>query len=317
MQIASLIWEMPGKVDSPTVTSLRGINGRIWERMMRKSSVILIGGFFLAALWAGALRASGQTGNDNQHIVAVSIADPSSSSAAAIQPAGNTNQQTSIRPFSTLGISGNMSLLGVGVQAATPLSMRTNLRVGFNTLGFSQTFVSDGINYAGTLTLRSFDTLLDWYPFKGSFHVSPGAMLYNGNQIKANASVAGGAFFTLNSAGYLSSVATPVTGNGQLKFNPVAPMVLAGWGNVVPRTKRFSIPFEVGTVFQGSPQTSLNLNGDVCNLNGTNCRAISSDKTVLANIQAQQTKLSNDVSAFKYYPVMSVGFAYRFGFFGR
>jgi len=177
-----------------------------------------------------------------------------------------------------------------------------------------------GFTYAGTLTLRSFDTLLDWYPFNGSFHISPGALLYNGNQFKANASVAGGNSFTLNGTPYFSDSTTPVTGTGSLKFNPVAPMVLAGWGNLAPRSKHFSIPFEAGAVFQGSAHTVLNLAGNVCEEypNEASCEPISSNPgNIQSNILAQQTKLSNDVSAFKYYPVISVGFAYRFSLGSR
>ena len=61
-----------------------------------------------------------------------------------------------------------------------------------NFFRYSTTFDNDGISYAATLQLRSFDALLDWYPFNGSFHISPGAMLYNGNQLKGNTSVASG-----------------------------------------------------------------------------------------------------------------------------
>ena len=89
-------------------------------------------------------------------------------------------------------------------------------------------------------------------------------------------------------------------------------MVLVGWGNVVPRSKHFSVPVEAGAVFSGAPHTLLNLTGDVCAPDGTNCRAISSDTTVQSNILAQQRKFNNEVNSYKVLPVISVGFAYRF-----
>lgn len=227
------------------------------------------------------------------------------------QPA-TPNPGTSIRPFSTVGVGVKMSMLGPGVQIATPLSQRINLRFGFNMFNYNRTFDNDGISYRGQLNWRSAETHFDWFPFGGAFHLSPGALIYNGNQITANASVPGGSDFTLNHVGYTSDPTNPVTGTGKLDFVKAAPMLLAGWGNLVPRTKHFGVPFEFGVVFQGTPRTVLNLTGNACDPGGNNCRAISSDPTIQANIQAQQTKISNDVKPFKYYPIISIGFGYKF-----
>ena len=46
-------------------------------------------------------------------------------------------------------------------------------------------FEDDGITLDATLTLRSASAHLDWFPFGGGFHLSPGVMLYNGNQMNA------------------------------------------------------------------------------------------------------------------------------------
>jgi hypothetical protein len=287
---------------------------------MRTISFVVSGVLTLSAFWFGTLSTSAQNGTNSQAVSCVAIADSaldrdsSSSSGTGVTPAivNAAPAATSIRPFSSVGIGAKVSLLGIGVEGATPLSSRTNLRGGINLLSYGTTFNTDGVNYAATLQLRSVDALLDWYPFKGSFHVSPGAMLYNGNQLKANTSVPAGESFSLNDAYYMSAPSNPVGGNASLKFGAAAPMVLIGWGNLVPRTKHISIPVEIGTVFSGAPHTLLNLTGNVCNLDGTNCRTISSDPTVQGNITAQQAKFNKDVNAFTIYPVISIGFAYRF-----
>jgi hypothetical protein len=116
---------------------------------------------------------------------------------------------------------------------------------------------------------------------------------------------------------YMSAPGNSVGGNASMKFSPAAPMVLAGWGSLVPHNKHFSVPFEAGGVFSGAPHTSLNLTGNVCNPDGTNCRAISSDPTVQSNILAQQTIFNNDISALKVYPVISIGVAYKFSIGSR
>jgi hypothetical protein len=121
------------------------------------------------------------------------------------------------------------------MEAATPLAGRLNLRGGFNLFGYDRTFHKDGVTYAGQLQFRSAEAHVDWFPFGRSFHVSPGALIYNGNQVSANASVAGGQSFTLNSTSYLSDPADPVTGNGKISFAKGGPMLTVGFGNLVPR----------------------------------------------------------------------------------
>jgi hypothetical protein len=287
---------------------------------VRNKPLVAFGVFTLAALWSNHFPASGQSGANSQGSSDVAIADSapdhsSSSAGSAIVTSAITNptpSAASVHPFSSVGVGATFSSLGIGFEAATPLSRSTDVRAGMNLLGYSTTFSNSGINYDATLQLRSVDALLDWYPFRGSFHVSPGAMLYNGIQLKANTSVAAGEYFSLNNAGYISAPGDPVGGNASLKFGPAAPMVLAGWGSLVPHNKHFSIPFEAGFVFSGAPHTLLNMTGNVCNPDGANCRAISSDPTVQSNILAQQKIFNNDVSEFKVYPVISIGFAYRF-----
>jgi hypothetical protein len=252
--------------------------------------------------------ATGSAGNG-----ASDTAQPANTSAApAVEQTPAPPQKTQV-PGSHVGVGVKVSLLGVGVEAATPITYRTNLRVGFNAFGYSRGFSNDGINYNADLTFRSFETHFDWFPFAGRFHLSPGLMVYNGNQIKANAAVASGQQFTLGGTSYTSDSTNPITGTGKIGFNKVAPTFLLGWGNLLPRSnKHFSIPFEFGVLFQGSPQATLNLTGNACDANGLGCHNIATDTTFQNNVLAQQNKLNSDMSFFKVYPVISLGFGYKF-----
>jgi hypothetical protein len=215
-------------------------------------------------------------------------------------------------PFSAVGVGVKISPLGPGVEVATPLGYGFNVRGGFNMFTYGRSFTNNGVSYDAQLQLRSAELHLDWFPFRGAFHLSPGALIYDGNQLTANASVPASTTFTVNHVTYESDPADPVTGTPKLDFMKAAPMITAGWGNLVPRTKHISVPFEFGLVFQGSPRVALNLAGSICNTDGTNCRAISSDSTVQSNIQAQQNKYSSDVSVLKVYPIISIGVGYKF-----
>jgi hypothetical protein len=211
------------------------------------------------------------------------------------------------RPFQ-MGVGLKVSSLGLGLETATSLSRHFNVRAGINGLNYSPNFNSDGVKYAGTLALRSAETHLDWFPFANGFHVSPG-LLYNDNGISANASVPAGQTFTLNHVSYVSST---VAGTGRLQFNKFDPSLLLGWGNLVPRRKHFSVSFEAGAAYQGIPRTTLGLGGNVCDPTGAFCRGIASDPTVQSNVVAEQYKINRSLTAFRFYPIVSLGFGYRF-----
>ena len=222
-------------------------------------------------------------------------------------------QTESDKPFSRLGIAVKASLLGAGVEAATPLTPCTNLRVGFNMFSYDRGFNKDGVAYAGQLRFLSIEAHYDWFPFEGSFHLSPGALVYNGNQIAADASVPGGNPFTLNNTTYSSDPSDPINGTGKVDFVKAGPMFTVGWGNLLPRNHRhFSVPVELGVIYTGAPRTTLNLRGSACDATGLNCSSTSSYPAFQANVQAEQDKLNKDISAFKFYPVISVGFGFNF-----
>ncbi len=215
----------------------------------------------------------------------------------------------------SFGIGLTASTLGAGVQAAVSVSKYSNVRGGFNAFNYTDNFTKDGVNYSGTLKLRSAQVTYDQYfPHLGGFHISPGALIYDDNSGNATANVPGGQSFTLGSTTYYSSSTNAVNGNGAITFSKAAPMVLFGFGNLLPRSKRhFGVNFEAGVVFQGSPNAKLNLAGSSCLINATTgCVNAATDPGVQSNVQSEQTKLNNDLSPFKYYPVISIGFSYKF-----
>ena len=209
------------------------------------------------------------------------------------------------------GIGVKTSFLGVGAEVATRVTHHTNARAGFNILGYSRSFSKDGINYGGHLSFRTVEAHYDIYPWAGNFHISPGVLAYMANPVTGNAVVPGNQSFTLGGQTYYSDPSAPVTANGKMNFNQVSPTATIGWGNLVRRNKRFSIPVEIGAAFQGSPKTTLNLTGNVCNVPGILCVS-TSNSTVQSNVVAEQTKINKSLSAFKVYPIISVGFGYKF-----
>jgi hypothetical protein len=214
------------------------------------------------------------------------------------------------------GVGLTAGSLGAGIQGAVSVTKYSNIRGGFNDFSYSDSFTKDGINYNGTLKLRSAQVTYDQY-FKhlGGFHISPGALIYDANAGNATANIPAGQTFTLGSQTYYSSAASPVNGAGAVTVAKAAPMVLLGFGNLLPRSQRhFGVSFEAGVVFQGSAKAALSLGGTSCLVNATTgCVNTATDPNVQANLQSEQTKLNNDLAPFKYYPVVELGISYKFG----
>jgi hypothetical protein len=213
---------------------------------------------------------------------------------------------------SRVGIGLKISTLGVGIEAAVPVMAKFNVRGGANFFQYKRAITNDGIHYDGQLKFRSAEAHLDWFPF-GAFHVSPGVLFYNGNQLTANASVPGGQTFTLSGTTYESDPSAPVSGTGKLDFVKVSPSIMVGLGSLIPRSGRhYSFLFEVGGAYQGAPRVALNLAGGVCDTTGTLCRSVASDPTVQANVVAQQQKIRNDIYPYRFFPVVSLGVGFNF-----
>jgi hypothetical protein len=213
-----------------------------------------------------------------------------------------------------IGIGVKISLLGIGIEAATPLSRRINLRGGANFLNYNRDFNNDGIHYDGQLSFRSGEAHLDWYPV-GAFHISPGVLFYNGNKVTANASVPSGQTFTLGGTQYQSDPtgANPVAGTGQLTWPKAAPSILVGFGNLLPRNGRhFGFNFEVGGEYMGAPTATLNLQGTACNTSNGVCANAATDPGIQSSIQSQEQKINHDLSPFKFFPQVSLGFGINF-----
>jgi len=241
--------------------------------------------------------------------------DPNSSATSAESPAPvqppapimNTDQ-------GRVGAGVKVSLYGIGGEVAVRVTHHTNVRAGFNAISYSRNFDKDGISYAGQLNFKTFEAHYDYFPWAKSFHISPGVLVYAADPITATASAPAGSHFTLGGVDYYSSAADPITGTGKIKFNQAAPTVTVGWGNLVSRKegKHFTVPFEVGVAFQGSPKASLSLAGTACDSTGTFCQNAATDPTIQSNIVSEQTKVNNSMSFFKVYPIISIGFGYKF-----
>ena len=216
-------------------------------------------------------------------------------------------------PLPRFGIAVNIGTLGAGIEAATAVHRRLNIRGGFSYFSYSLSgTTNDNLGYNGSLRLESGEALVDFFPVRW-FHLSGGALLYDGFQGKGTVDVPGGQSLTLNGVKYYSSAANPITGTGNIVTQKAAGVVLFGFGNMLPRNQHhFSVTSDFGVAFQGSPTTTLNLIGSTCATPTSGCAPISAQPSVQANILAEQTKINKDLKPFNFYPILRISFGYKF-----
>ena len=247
-------------------------------------------------------------------------------SHGSVMPAPSVSEP-SARPFSKVSLGGGISPLGIQLSMSTNLNQHLNLRTSTNLFSYSTDFTASGIDARAKLNMKSVGTSVDIYPFHKGFRVSPGLLFYNGNQVTADASVAGGTSFTLNDQTYYSARAnsttgaTPVNGNALLNLHTTNPAftITTGWGNTVPRKGHWSFPFEAGVALTGAPSVKVNLGGWACyDQAQTLCTDINSKTDPIAlqiqsNLAVQVDKWTRDIEPLRTYPIASFGVAYSFG----
>jgi hypothetical protein len=218
------------------------------------------------------------------------------------------------QPLPRLGVAFSAGTLGFGVQAATAVLHRANVRVGFNFFNYNlPTFNKDGTKYTGSLDLRSFEAEFDYYLVWG-IHISPGGLLYDGNKVQANASIPNGNTFTLGGVQYAAQ--GDITGTGNLPLNRASPFLKIGFGNLLPRNHRhLTFNFDMGAVFQKPPQVGMSLVGLACQGSSNTCSTpvnVATDPTVLANIASEEAKINKNLKFFRYYPIISMSIGWKF-----
>jgi len=217
-----------------------------------------------------------------------------------------------VSPFSSLAIGFKADTLGLGVEFATPMAYRINLRTSINFFAFNDPFSIDGVNYDARLHFKSSETTVDWFPRgEGGLHISPG-ILYLKNSLSAPASVGPGQTFVLGSQTFINSVDDPVSGTSSVVYTrKFAPMLLIGYGNIIPRSHRhLSFPVEFGVAYTGAPQISVALGGTACTTDG--CVNFATNAEAQKFLKQEINILNEDLKKFPVFPILSMGVAYHF-----
>ena len=223
-----------------------------------------------------------------------------------------------IRPFSAVAVALKVGSGGVGLDVATPLAQRLNLRTGASFFSYSPNLTVDGLNIAGTIKLQNAGASVDIFPFGGAFRISPGFTFRNNNAMSAAINVPGGQSFSLGDSNYTSNPLDPITGTAAFGFGTsnFAPRLTMGFGNMLPRNgSRFSFPVEVGFEYISQPTVRLSFSGSACGSQVQNDGSVGAGCGVVnpSDVAQEQSDLQSDLSPLRFYPIVSFGVSYRLG----
>lgn len=192
---------------------------------------------------------------------------------------------------------------GIGLDLDVALGGWFGARVGYSYFSINHNVNSSSNNYDGKLTLSIPTGLIDWYVFKGGFHVTAGVAA-NGTKIDVTGKPNAQGNYTLNGNTYPAADVASLAGTAKFGHS-AAPYIGIGWGNPTHGSDRWHFQFDIGAIYGGTPKVALNA---VCAaaISGTaTCTQLQSDAVV------EQNNLVGNVNELKWWPVINFGVAVR------
>lgn len=210
-------------------------------------------------------------------------------------------------------VGARVSTLGLGLELATGLTPKWDVRGVINGFNYDQDFDDDQNNkYNAKLKLFTVGGLADYHPFGGTFRLTGGA-LYNGFSVKAKTKDDQSFTyetddFTYNGTG---------SAKGKFDFPSFAPYLGLGWGRPIKPESHYWFSFDLGVMFQGSLNADLAIRGSgTATRNSDGATIVVSNfednPTVQQDVKNYEKSLEHDAKDYQYWPVVGFGFGYKF-----
>ena len=188
---------------------------------------------------------------------------------------------------------------GVGVRAGTTgfgadlgwgIVPTLGGRVGVSAMNFNTHVDTSDVRYDAKAKLANLNLFLDWSP-AGPYRITAG-FIPNNNKVDLTGQPSSGGSFPPGSS--LTGTVKP--------DKSFAPYLGVGYGNVW--TAGVNFYFDLGIMFQGSPQVNLDVN----------CGSASPAQCAAAQNQvaAERQRVQDKLDKFKYYPVLNLGITIGF-----
>jgi hypothetical protein len=184
------------------------------------------------------------------------------------------------------GIGVRAGTTGVGVDLGGDMLPTLGWRLGVSGMNVNTHVDTNDVRYDAKAKVLTGSLLLDWSPL-GPFRIS-GGFMPNRNKIDLTGQPSGGGSFPAGSS---------LTGDVKPERS-FAPYLGIGYGNVWTRGVNFY--FDLGVMFQGTPQVNLSVN---CGASEGTPQCTSARNEV----EAERQRVQDKVDRYKYYPVANIG----------
>lgn len=193
-----------------------------------------------------------------------------------------------------LGLGVKAGTLGLGLEASWQPLPYLDIRLGANAYDYEDDGTQAGVPYDATLAL-------DNYYATGNFHFPVSPM-----RVTAGIYSNGNEFQMLNDEGAdldIGGINYPGAGIGTLtsvtSFGSTSPYV--GIGLDFTLAGKVGLNMDFGVLWQGEPEVTLEADG-----------LLALDPGFQAALEAERLELEDEMSDFKAWPVVSIGFVYKF-----
>ncbi len=214
----------------------------------------------------------------------------------------------SANAFENVGLGINYGLFsGPTLEMTYPLSDSLSVRGALSSgMSLSETDSGSGneLDYSVESNGGIHRLVLDYRPMGGNFFLSAGYAI-NNFKVTADASQTTSGQVTIGDETYDTSANLSL--NGVIDWDN-APMLTLGWGH--SPAEGWGALFEIGAIFTGSGNVSLNGAGTVTQ--GGTVYDVSTDPTVRAALDAEEARIKNDIADYDFLPVLQAGITYRF-----
>ena len=181
------------------------------------------------------------------------------------------------------GIGVRAGTTGVGVDLGGDVMPTLGWRLGLSGMDVNTDVDTSQVTYDAKVKVLTGSLLLDWSPL-GPFRIS-GGFMPNNNKIDLTGRPSGGGSFPPGSS---------LTGEVKPERS-FAPYLGVGYGNVW--TKGINFYFDLGVMYQGSPEVSLSVN----------CAPSAACTAAQARVEEERQRVQDKVDKYKYYPVANIG----------
>jgi len=194
------------------------------------------------------------------------------------------------------GIGLKAGTLGLGLEGRWSPIDWLDVRVGANRYDFDDEDSQAGIDYDAVFSLDSYYATANLRVPLSPFRVTAGVFL-NNNELQLVSSNTSGASFDIG--GTTFTAADVGTLRSTTSFEETSPYFGVGYDFEI--FDKIGLNFDLGVLWQGEPSVTLQADGAAANL-----------PAFQAALEAERLQLEDDVSDYKAWPVLSLGFVYNF-----